>query len=725
MSATESRRPVLRAAPTAVTTGNYVVVLRRNTTTETLHHLLSKASKHSDDTKVHRYVRTVAKAFTLKLSPYSLEVLLTLSQSYQEACTLEPVAPLRLVGGSTPSSGRVEVQHNGVWGTVCNDSWDINDATTQSLLYVWWEAPPLAVVVWKCSTMECGVQCDDYWDINDATVVCRQLGYNGTIRASTNAEFGEGNGTIWMNNVTCTGSESSWTNVPSMDGASRTVCMPKMQEWYVESQLLLYVWWEASTPSSGRWKCSIMECGVVCRQLGYNGTARPLINAVFGQGTGPIWMNNVTCTGSESSLDRCPFNGWGVNNCWHGEDAGVVPGKDLPLLLLFLEHLSLTKIKISCYKKRQMSLFAILCGRFEPYGVSDLETSVPRMYLGQPVVLLRLVGGSTPNSGRVEVQYSGVWGTVCGNYWDINDATVVCRQLGYNGTARASTNGEFGQGNGTIWMNNVTCTGSESSLDQCSFNGWGIHDCVHAKDAGVVCRDYIDSSVMKFLGKQAAMTPYAMLYLVYLEGGISVYPLAFPSKVVLVKFYRRLNLHLHSIVRAMVQVFNVPHMLHEMQKVKMRTYLKCSIASNLASFRQHTLVAASLSSTYFEPGSLLLLKQLQAISVSPADYQCLLHPQLLQNNPSVVLGYLGYKGLGLSYFTGLGTVESMNLDAERLSAIVTSDDYTIGGSLESSVACPFQQLVQWLSTASEVPFATCRDSSTAGTVVATFSVSCL
>ncbi|KAL5493194.1 hypothetical protein EMCRGX_G014336 [Ephydatia muelleri] len=75
MSATESRRPVLRAAPTAVTTGNYVVVLRRNTTTETLHHLLSKASKHSDDTKVHRYVRTVAKAFTLKLSPYSLEVL--------------------------------------------------------------------------------------------------------------------------------------------------------------------------------------------------------------------------------------------------------------------------------------------------------------------------------------------------------------------------------------------------------------------------------------------------------------------------------------------------------------------------------------------------------------------------------------------------------------------------------------------------------------------------
>ena len=62
------------SSATAVTTGNYVIVLRRSTTIETLHHLLLKASKHSDDSKIHRYTETVAKAFTLKLSPYSVEV---------------------------------------------------------------------------------------------------------------------------------------------------------------------------------------------------------------------------------------------------------------------------------------------------------------------------------------------------------------------------------------------------------------------------------------------------------------------------------------------------------------------------------------------------------------------------------------------------------------------------------------------------------------------------
>ena len=98
---------------------------------------------------------------------------------------------------------------------------------------------------------------------------------------------------------------------------------------------------------------------------------------------------------------------------------------------------------------------------------------------------VRLVGGSGPHEGRVEVFHNGAWGTVCDDGWDLQDATVVCRQLGY-GTAVAAL-ADYGGGIGPVWYDNVRCSGSEANLAQCAHDGLGVHNCDHSEDAGVIC----------------------------------------------------------------------------------------------------------------------------------------------------------------------------------------------------------------------------------------------
>ncbi|XP_036196865.1 galectin-3-binding protein isoform X2 [Myotis myotis] len=100
---------------------------------------------------------------------------------------------------------------------------------------------------------------------------------------------------------------------------------------------------------------------------------------------------------------------------------------------------------------------------------------------------MRLANGDAPNEGRVEIFYGGQWGTVCDNLWDLVDASVVCRALGFENATEALGRAAFGPGTGPIMLDEVQCSGTESSLANCSSLGWLRSKCRHNQDAGVIC----------------------------------------------------------------------------------------------------------------------------------------------------------------------------------------------------------------------------------------------
>ena len=123
--------------------------------------------------------------------------------------------------------------------------------------------------------------------------------------------------------------------------------------------------------------------------------------------------------------------------------------------------------------------------------------------IGLPI---RLVNGTNEKEGRVEIYWNNQWSTVCDDLWDDNDATVICKQLGYSrGSARVSA--YFGEGSGLILLDNVNCNGGESSIFTCSHRSFGEHDCVHNEDAGVVCHGEASKGRSTFITKVNLLCP--------------------------------------------------------------------------------------------------------------------------------------------------------------------------------------------------------------------------
>lgn len=132
---------------------------------------------------------------------------------------------------------------------------------------------------------------------------------------------------------------------------------------------------------------------------------------------------------------------------------------------------------------------------------------------------VRLVGGSGAHEGRLEMYKLGHWGTVCNVNWDLADATVVCLQLGYTLASSLPMRAVYGQGNGTIWLYNATCTGFEERLTECNNSGVGVHNCLHFHDVSIQCSSrftsriyYTSCTVFKTKTNMLKLTHAAQLY---------------------------------------------------------------------------------------------------------------------------------------------------------------------------------------------------------------------
>ncbi len=292
-----------------------------------------------------------------------------------------------------------------------------------------------------------GTVCDDYWDTNDAKVVCRQLGFPTASNAYGGAKYGQGTGQIWMDSVKCLGNESRLSDCGHRGWGSHSCSHSEdasVQCSHGNFQIRLVDgganFGRVEILANGQWGTicdddwDLNDAQVVCRQLGFPQALHAYSYAKYGQGTGPIWLDDLACSGSESHLYDCRnrgwASGWGNHNCGHGEDASVE------------------------------------CSFVSP--------------------VIRLMDGGV-NYGRVEIYENGQWGTVCDDTWDMTDANVTCRQLGFSGADSAPKRAAYGNGRGPVLRHHINCIGTEASLLDCPNEQYGIGHCGHSEDSSVVC----------------------------------------------------------------------------------------------------------------------------------------------------------------------------------------------------------------------------------------------
>ncbi|MBN3300213.1 C163A protein, partial [Amia calva] len=415
----------------------------------------------------------------------------------------------RLVGGESRWSGRVEVLRGALWGSVC----------------------------------------DRYLDLQTADVICRHLQCGGAASIPRGAPYGAGISPLWKDRFQCSGSEGrlgdcplSWHQEDCDQGHVASVVCSEHWRVCLAGRGSQYAG-RVEVYHDGAWGSvcddlwDLADASVVCRQLGCGQALKATGSAEFGEGSGPVWLDDVTCRGNETALWECPRASWKRRNCGHKEDAGVVCSEHKELRLVSAEYDCAGRLEVLyngtwgsvCSNGMESFTVALVCRQLQcgdsgslqdgeqfetgsgpkwldmvkcrghesvlwqcpaaPWGRNECQDpEEPFLFFISPSrPQLRLVGLDGRCSGMVEVCHRGVWGTVCDDSWDLQDAHVVCRELGCGSALSAPQGAQWGEGSGTVWLDEVSCRGTERALLECRSSPPGSHGCTHKEDAAVVC----------------------------------------------------------------------------------------------------------------------------------------------------------------------------------------------------------------------------------------------